>query len=71
MTVHIYSAPLQPATRFWDRCLPGHPILITYPPHRLLRCGKCGKRRWAAHCVAQVFYDEVRFWCKQGKGCKA
>ena len=55
--VHIYRAPLEPATSLWN-------------DRRLLRADCCKKRRWAKYLLIQVYYDGFRIWCKPGHGCK-
>lgn len=66
---HIYSAGPQPATRYIDDThVESH--VFTLPPRALVRCLKCNRRRWASQAEAQVYYDEVRFMCAPGHGCK-
>ena len=68
-SVHIYTAPSQPATRFVDRNS-GRAHWFRYPSRHLFRCHKCGRKRQAGNLQVQVFYDSVRFWCAPGHGCK-
>ena len=67
--VHIYTAPMQPATRFVDRN-GDKPLWFRNKTHRLLWTGCCHKRRWAKYVLVQTFYDGLRFWCAPGHGCK-
>ena len=46
--LHIYTAPLQPATRFLDQISESE-HWITFSPHTPLTCQKCHQRRWAQH----------------------
>lgn len=65
--VQIFTAKTQPATHY---SLGSGYVWMGNPKRRQLRCDKCGKRRWASHLVAQVYYDRTYFWCAQGHGCK-
>lgn len=67
--VHIYTALLQPATGFVDRC---GEIEFSggWPGNRLLRCNCCHKPHPAKNVVVQCFYDGMYFWCAPDKGCK-
>lgn len=73
MSIHVYRATGQPATRFvldigFDK---PHRLWTRNPPHRPLWCRKCRRRRWAANLIAHAYYDGTWFTCKPGKGCKA
>ena len=70
MNLHVYSAPMQPATR-WEDCHSEPPFVFVWPAHRLLWCDCCGKRRHAKNVVVQSYYDQLMKWCAPGKGCKA
>lgn len=59
MTVHLYAVPRQPATRF--RVAVGERT-------RLIRCSP--RRRWAAYCEVEVYYDAVYAFCRPGRGCR-
>ena len=67
--IHIYTAVLQPATDYVDRC--GE---VEYhggwPPGKLLFCSCCEKMRPAKNCVVQCYYDGMRIWCAAERGCK-
>ncbi len=69
MTLHIFTARDQPATklRFW---LAGKMRTFKYPPRSLVWCRCCKRKRIAANCVAQVYYDMTNYRCATGKGCK-
>jgi hypothetical protein len=73
MTLHIYRARDQPATRFsYVLDLPGGPktCWIVNRRRTLLPCFTCKRRRRACNLTAHVYYDATYFFCKQGKGCK-
>jgi hypothetical protein len=67
--VHLYTTKNQPATYYRFSWGSGFVTMLN-PPRRLLRCQKCNKRRWAAHCVVQTYYDGTYYWCAPGHGCK-
>jgi hypothetical protein len=67
--VHIFTAPLQPATRFVDRT-GERPMWFRCKPRRLLRAECCYKDRWAKYVRVQVYWDGIRVWCAPGHGCK-
>ncbi len=69
MSIHIYRAPNQPAHRFVVDFGQGR-HWFRLPRKRLVRCIKCRKLRWAQNCVVQVYYDDVRCFCRPKKGCK-
>lgn len=69
MTLHIFRAKSQPATRFktdfgsfvaWTR----------YKRRTQLPANCCKKLRWATHLFAHVYYDGTWFYCRPGRGCK-
>jgi hypothetical protein len=62
---HVFTAKKQDATRFFDD---SQGAWTTFPPRKLAYCHGCGRRRWAKYLDVQVFYDDIRFWCKGG--CK-
>ena len=63
--MHIFRAAGQPATRFKTEF-----GVIKNKARALIYCRNCDKRRWAKHLSVQVYYDDVRFFCKPGHGCK-
>lgn len=67
--MHIYTANMQPATGYVDQC---GEIEFSggYTPYQLIYCRCCGKKRRAKNCVVQCYYDGLRIWCAEGKGCK-
>lgn len=67
MTVHIYTAPWQPATRYR---VPGLGYLFKEAPQRLVFAQCCCKQRRAGNVELQVFYDLTRSRCVAGKGCR-
>lgn len=67
---HIYTMPLQPATRFVDNNM-SPPMTFESGPRKLWCARCCNVLRIAANLEVQVFYDDVRFWCRKGQGCKA
>lgn len=68
MSVHLYRALTQPATRFVVD-LDG-PHWITYPDRKRLPTDCCRRWRWAKYVVVQAYYDSIRRWCAPGHGCK-
>ncbi len=71
-SVHIYTAEMQPATRYVvDFGAPMKRQWFKHSPRSLVGTWCCRKKRWAGNCGVQVFYDSIRTWCLQGKGCKA
>lgn len=72
MAVHVYSAPLQPATRYFDDVMMGkeNHFWTELADRHQLYCWNCRVKRWAKYLSVQVFYDSIRFWCKPGYGCK-
>lgn len=69
--IHVYHVPMQPATNYLDHHVPGRaPMRFRQPGNRLRWCFNCRKRRPAKNLLVQVSYDNVKFWCKPGKGCK-
>ena len=69
-TLHIYSAGMQPAHNFVDRTGEGRPMRFRCSPLALRWCNGCGKRRRAKNLQVQVFYDDIRYWCKDKTKCK-
>lgn len=69
MSLHIYTAPLQPAT-CWTDHHSGKLLTIRWPKDRRLWTHCCGLRRLAKNCVVQSYYDSLMAWCAKGKGCK-
>jgi len=65
---HVYTAPLQPATDFVDHTF-DKPLRIRLKKRTLRHCYGCGRRRRAENLKVQVFYDGIRYWCKDD-GCK-
>ena len=68
--VHIYTAAMQPATCFVDHNM-NPPYTFRWSPHMLIYVECCDKRRRAANCVVQVYYDHLAVWCAPNKGCKS
>lgn len=72
MTLHIFRATGQPATRFTNPHLnePGkRKHWYRYSPRTQFWCWKCDRRRWAKSLVVHVYYDSTRFYCRKGHGC--
>lgn len=67
--IHIYTAPTRPVTRFTDAS-GGQPITITMSTRHLLYTDCCHRKRWAKYVEVQAFYDCIRRWCVDGRGCK-
>lgn len=69
MTIHVFTAPVQSATRF--RGEPGvRGRWMTLPPRAHVWTSCCHRIRHAGTCTTQVYDDVQRFWCDAGKGCK-
>ena len=69
MQMHIYSANMQPATR-WQDCHLDPPFVVECPGNTLIFCQCCHKRRPAKNAQVQSYYDCTMVWCAEGKGCK-
>lgn len=71
MSVHIYDAARQPATRWRDTSLPAphNGRFHRERPHRLLWTFCCQRRRQARYLDVKVFYDQVATYCRDGHGC--
>ena len=67
--VHIYTAPLQPATG-WIDTHSGEPRQMGFEPEQLIYPDCCNRKRPAKDCVVQSYYDHLAAWCAEGKGCK-
>lgn len=67
--LHVYTASLQPATDFVDRCGEVE-FRGGYYPETMVYCQCCGKKRQAKNCTVQCYYDGLRVWCAEGHGCK-
>jgi len=67
MTVHIYLAESQPATKWRDALGGWHKM----KKRHLGFCWNCKRRRWAQNLIIQAYYDVVYGFCVEGKGCKA
>ena len=71
--IHIYTAPFQPAIKFVvEHVTDGEADYRPFinPGNRLIYTICCRKRRPAKNLRVQVFYDDVRYSCSPGKGCK-
>ena len=74
VTIHIYTAAMQPATRFIDPYMSaylGKNHVIEWSGRTKVRCQCCGKLRLAKNAVVQCYYDSLVFWCAAGRGCKS
>lgn len=69
MSDHIFTASMQPATNFVDRNCE-KPMRFRCKPQSRKFTYCCRKKRFARNLTVQVFYDSIRFWCRDGKGCK-
>lgn len=67
MTIHVYTASYQPATRYR---VPGLKGWFRTAPRALIWCRCCKRRRQARNVRLQVYYDMTNAWCIPGKGCK-
>ena len=70
MSVHVFSARVQPATRYRIDVDGARPFIVRFSPRRQLCCRNCGKRRWAKYLSVQVYYDMTAVFCSDGHGCK-
>jgi len=73
VTIHVYRAKDQPATRFvvWLDMPKGRKkLIITNRRRKILFCSTCKQKRWAGNLTAHVYYDGTYYFCKPGKGCK-
>lgn len=71
MTLHVYKARAQPATRYRVSLGATRGIVVRHKPRTPIRCFTCRKRRWAANLVVNVYYDGVYYFCADGKGHRA
>jgi len=71
VTLHIFRARSQPATRFQYDMGNGLVFRTRYRRRRQLWANCCERRRYAANLVAHVYYDGTWFYCRPDKGCKA
>lgn len=62
-SIHIYSAGMQPATNFVDKSA-GKPMRFRCKPNALRPCSHCRKKHRAKNMLVQVYYDSIRYWCK-------
>lgn len=70
MTVHIHSTSHQPATKYKVVITDTKTLTIHNTPRTRVGTQCCKRIRIAANCTVQVYYDEIWFWCRPGKGCK-
>lgn len=68
--MHLYAANPQPATRFRDS-IGNRPFWRRNPPGRQIFADCCGRQRPAKNLVVQVYFDGLKYFCADGKGCKA
>lgn len=69
--LHLFTAPLQKATRYrYPYFSYGKAAIRRNPGNRLLWPACCFSRRPAKNLVVQVYYDCIDFVCAKGKGCK-
>lgn len=69
MSLHIYTAPRQPFTRYVDHILLGmgysrRQATRRHHPRAQVRCHVCGRRRWARNLIVCVYYDHVLVACQ-------
>ena len=70
MTIHVYRASDQKATRYRET-FGDKTFIVTNPPRRCFPCKKCKRMRYARNLVVHVYYDGTYYFCAPGKGCKA
>ena len=66
MSVHFYTAPSQPLTRWRDPYTPRLARWHRNNQRRCVQCHRCGHRRWARNLRVLVYYDVVRIFCAEG-----
>ena len=66
---HIYTTPPQPATHYTNDTF-DPPIIGGFDADTLIYTDCCGTARAAADCTVQCYYDGLRVWCADGRGCK-
>lgn len=69
MSLHLYTAPHQPATRYRVAVEDGYRWIRRSPRSLVFACC-CLRRRRAGSCTVQVYYDGETTRCRPGKGCK-
>lgn len=67
MTVHIHTAPWQPATRHF---VPGLDTPFALKTHAVVVTNCCRRPRRAMNVEMQVYYDMTRTRCVIGKSCR-
>lgn len=60
--VHVFTTCAQPATEFVDSNI-DPPLVIKSKPRSLVRCYRCGARRYASNALVRVYYDCVQYFC--------
>ena len=70
MTVHVFRAKDQPATRYVVDMGDGDRFTMRCRRRTQLPAFCCKQRRYAANLIAHAYYDGTYFFCRQGKGCK-
>jgi hypothetical protein len=79
--LHLYTRRHQPATRFVvtldvRRGPADAPRIVTerkvftLRPRACVWAWCCQRRRVAANCTTQVYYDSQPYWCAEGRGCQ-
>jgi hypothetical protein len=69
MSLHIFTAPMQPATCWVDHHV-DPPITFSGSPYRLVYVSCCRQWRQARYAVVQSYYDGADYWCAPGAGCR-
>jgi len=67
---HIFRADTQPATRYRID-IGGWSLWLRNPRRRLIYAACCRRRRIARNLSVRAYYDDHRFTCVDGKGCKS
>ena len=68
-TVQVFTARIQPATRWADPYLPIGSRWCGWHQRRQLPCHNCGRVRWASNLSVQVYYDMFRIFCTDPVDC--
>lgn len=72
-SIHIYTAPRQPLTRYVDQTLIGmgfsrRKATFRHHPREQVRCHTCQQLRWAKNLTVYTYYDRLHIACREG--CK-
>lgn len=63
-TFRVYATRMQPATQFIDPNMPKGLRRQRCKPDAMRRCLRCNQMRPAKDMYVQVYYDSIRYWCR-------